>query len=83
MGVPAQRLNVLPPSLPPRGLRREVAARYIGVSPSKFDEMVADGRMPKPKPIDRCKVWDRVALDLAFEALPSDADENPWDDAFG
>jgi predicted DNA-binding transcriptional regulator AlpA len=37
---------VLPPSLPPRGLSRVYAAAYIGVSPSKFDEMVADKRMP-------------------------------------
>ena len=27
-------------SYPPRGLSRDEAARYIGVSPSKFDEMV-------------------------------------------
>ena len=35
--------------LEPRGLQREVAARYIGVGLTKFDEMVRDGRMPGPK----------------------------------
>jgi hypothetical protein len=51
------RINhVLPPSLPPRGLSRVEAARYIGVSPSLFDEMVKDGRMPPPKPINARKV---------------------------
>ena len=41
--------DVLPPSLAPRGLCREVAAVYIGVSPGTFDQMVTDGRMPGPK----------------------------------
>ena len=30
----------------PRGLRREAAADWIGVSVGKFDELVRDGRMP-------------------------------------
>jgi predicted DNA-binding transcriptional regulator AlpA len=73
--------NSLPPSLPPRGLRREAAASYIGVSPSKFDELVTDGLMPKPKRINRRTIWDRFRLDEAFEALPSDKTDgnNPWD----
>jgi predicted DNA-binding transcriptional regulator AlpA len=72
--------DVLPPSLPPRGLSREEAAAYIGVSPSKFDELVKDKRMPTPKRIDRRTVWDRRRLDAAFEALP-DGEEggNPFD----
>jgi len=73
-----------PPSLPPRGLSRVEAAQYIGVSPSLFDEMVRDGRMPKPKPINARKVWDRLRLDQAFEALP-DVDGsgvNPWDELY-
>jgi hypothetical protein len=71
--------NSLPPTLAPRGLQREVAAGYVGISASKFDEMVQAGRMPGPKLIDRRKVWDRLALDDAFDALPCDADENEWD----
>lgn len=63
----------------PRGLGRELAARYIGVGLTKFDEMVLDGRMPHPKLIDRRKVWDRTALDMAFDALPSEDPVNPWD----
>jgi len=74
--------HVLPPSLPPRGLSRVEAAQYIGVSPSLFDEMVKDGHMPAPKPINSRKVWDRLRLDHAFEALPDIAGmvENPWDE---
>jgi predicted DNA-binding transcriptional regulator AlpA len=69
---------VLPSSLAPRGLRRADAAAYIGVSPSKFDEMVADRRMPRAKRIDGRVVWDRLSLDLAFDDLPenSDVDKN-------
>ncbi len=46
---------------------------YLGVGANKFDEMVTDGRMPKPKCIDTRKVWDIMALDVAFDQLP---DEN-------
>lgn len=66
---------------PPRGLGREEAARYVGVGVSLFDEMVADGRMPKPKRINRRVVWDRFALDAHFTELP-DAAGNAWDSAF-
>lgn len=75
-----KRASVLPPSLPPRGLSRTEAAAYIGVSPSLFDMMVADGRMPGPKRINARTVWDRHKLDAAFSALPDEGDRNPWDD---
>ena len=66
--------------IPRRGLRREEAALYVGVSPSKFDEMVKDGRMPKPKRIDGCVVWDIRKLDFAWDAIDGDdAERNPWD----
>jgi predicted DNA-binding transcriptional regulator AlpA len=75
--------SVLPPSIPPRGLSRLQAAEYIGVGSTKFDEMVNDGRMPKPKRIDGRAVWDRVLLDEAFEALQdmeaATAPKNIWD----
>lgn len=56
----------------PRGLNRDEAARYIGVGPTLFDEMVKDGRMPKPKRANSRTVWDRIALDAAFTDLPDD-----------
>jgi predicted DNA-binding transcriptional regulator AlpA len=65
----------------PRGLRRPDAARYVGVGLTKFDEMVADGRMPKPKTIDSCIVWDRNRLDDAFDSLPDQGpklDRSRW-----
>lgn len=66
-------------SQPRRGLSREEAAVYVGVSATKFDEMVGDGRMPKAKEIDARRVWDVRALDSAFDALPDVGEENPWD----
>jgi hypothetical protein len=79
--TPRGRADVLPRSLPPRGLCRVEAAAYVGVSPSLFDQMVKDGRMPKAKHINSRMVWDRLMLDLAFEALPDDGEgRNPWDE---
>ena len=74
------RANSLPPTLAPRGLCREAAAQYVGISPAKFDEMVRDGRMPGPKQIDARKVWDLRKLDIAFDALPDRETVNPWDE---
>jgi hypothetical protein len=69
----------LPAGAVPRGLCRVQAAEYIGVSPTKFDEMIKDGRMPKPKRIDARVVWDQLTLDLAFAALPDGSDrDDPW-----
>lgn len=75
------RPSPLPPSLPPRGLSREVAAAMISIGVSKFDQMVGDGRMPPPKRIDGRKVWDRLAVEAAFSALPEDDETAPntWD----
>lgn len=69
------------PILWPRGLNRDRAAEYVGVGTTLFDEMVRDGRMPGPKRVNGRVVWDRFALDLAFDALPDRDSRNPWDDA--
>ena len=67
--------------VPRRGLSRDEAAMYLGVSASKFDELVRDGRMPAPRRIDSRKVWDVHQLDLAFNELPVEG--NSWDDVQG
>jgi predicted DNA-binding transcriptional regulator AlpA len=73
-------INHLPLSLAPRGLSRGQAAAYVGVGVTKFDQMVDDGRMPRPKRIDGRLVWDRVRLDEAFEELDDDrGPKNEWD----
>lgn len=66
---------------PRRGLRRNDAAIYFGISPTKFEELVKAGKLPKPVRIDRIVLWDKQKLDDAFDDLLGDADEseNPWD----
>lgn len=70
-----RRQDILPRTLPPLGLWREVAAAFIDVSPTKFDQMVADGRMPKPRHIGARRVWERIKIERAFAALPSEDEE--------
>jgi predicted DNA-binding transcriptional regulator AlpA len=61
---------------PPRGLNRAKAAAYVGVGASLFDEMVRDGRMPKPLRFNARTVWHRFQLDEAFEALRDESGEH-------
>ena len=68
----------------PRGLRREQAALYIGISPSKFDNERKAGRIPEPKTIlPGVAVWDRSKLDELFfddpKPLIAANDNNEWD----
>lgn len=67
----------------PRGLGRIAAAAYVGISPSKFDQLVHERRMPSPRRIDTRKIWDRIELDAAFEELPNDvgalSEANDWE----
>jgi hypothetical protein len=62
-------------------MSRAEAARWVGVSPSLFDQMVKDGRMPGPKLVNSRTIWDRWTLDHAFENLPDRDARNPWDEA--
>ncbi|MCW2284719.1 hypothetical protein [Rhodoblastus acidophilus] len=66
----------------PRGLNRVQAAQYVGVSPSLFDQMVQDGRMPRPKRINRRNVWDLRRIDEAFAAIDDDNEKpsSSWSD---
>ena len=61
----------LPPTLAPRLINREAAAAYVCVSPAKFDTLVQEGTMPRPKRLsDRRLAWDVKALDAAVDRLP-------------
>jgi hypothetical protein len=68
--------------VPRRGLSRDEASMYCGISSTLFDRLVADGRMPRARRVNGRKVWDVRELDLAFDALPHE-DEPPssWEDA--
>ena len=54
---------------PRRGLDHDEAATYVGVNLSIFDNMVRDGRLPKPVELDGELVWDLVQLDRAMDRL--------------
>ena len=64
-----------PRSWVPRGLRLDDAAAYVGVSRNTFLRWVEEALMPAPKRIVRrgeregVVVWDREALDAAFDAI--------------
>ena len=69
-----------------RGLNRRAAAAYVGVGLTKFDEMVSDGRMPRPRLIDSIRSWDRHELDFYYSELPHDGEaektaSDQWADA--
>jgi hypothetical protein len=71
-------------TLPRRGLSRDEAAAYLGVSPSTFDTLRDAGKVEPPRLIGARKLWDIRELDLAFDALPredSPATGSSWDDA--
>jgi predicted DNA-binding transcriptional regulator AlpA len=66
------------------GMSRVEVSEYIGVSPSLFDEMVKDGRMPPAKMINNRRVWSRLKIEKAFAELPEEGQDsesdNPWRD---
>ncbi len=57
---------------PPRVLSLDAAARYLSISTSKFSALVAEGRLPKPKKIDKRSIWDRIQLDQYVDDLPQE-----------
>ncbi len=65
--------NLARTGLAPRGLSRDQAAAYVGVSPGLFDLMVKDGRMPRAKRLQTRLIWDRYSLDKAFDAIPNES----------
>ena len=74
------------PSMPVRGLRSPDAARYLGMSESKFLELVAEKRVPDGFTVDRMRIWDIRDLDAAFDLLKAGQDaftqKNPVDESW-
>jgi hypothetical protein len=56
-----------------RGLSRLEAATYLGISPSKFDELRKAHRIAPPKVLDGCLIFTVEKLDEFLDSLP---DEN-------
>ena len=78
------RQAALPPTLAPRLVSREAAAAYVCVSPNTFDEMVRQGRMPRPRLLGgKRRAWDVRALDAAVDRLPIDGFDAGIDETWG
>ena len=71
------RQDMLRVSVLPRGLTRAQAAAYVGVGATLFDQLVAARLMPAAKRVRRRRIWDRLALDRAFAALPNEDGSGP------
>jgi excisionase family DNA binding protein len=63
-----------------RGLSRQEAARYVGISTTKFDELVREGEMPQPFRIGSRTIWDLRKLDAAFDLLSGPEETNSFTD---
>lgn len=55
---------------PPRGLDHDAAARYVGISPAAFDDLLRLQKLPGPRQVGSALVWDRQELDDAFSLFP-------------
>jgi hypothetical protein len=62
--------------VPRRGMSRTEAAMYLGLSPSKFDELRKTNRIAPPKVLDGRLIFTVERLDEFLDALP---DENQTD----
>lgn len=59
-------------SYPPRLMRIERAAAYLGMSVSSFQKLVDEGTLPQPLRVKSIVAWDRQALDAACDNLAAD-----------
>lgn len=54
-------------SYPPRLMRAERAAAYLGMGVTLFLQLVEEGRIAKPRRIKGVVAWDRLKLDAFVE----------------
>ncbi len=60
---------------PPRAMRADRAAAYFSMSRSAFLQLVAQRLMPRPARVGGMVLWDRLALDVAFDELKAVEEE--------
>lgn len=71
-------------SYPPRLLRADRAAAYLGMSQTTFLDLVAQGLLPKPVKLRGMRAWDRLKLDATVDALEHEPGRrNTADEAMG
>lgn len=60
-----------------RGLNMSEACAYVGCGPTKFEELISTGKMPRPHLIGVKRLWDIDELDLYFKDLPRESEGEP------
>lgn len=70
-----RRSQVLPTLPIVFGLGEVEAAASVGISSTKFRELVEKGSMPRPRHVGGRLIYDVDELRAAFKALPHDRDE--------
>ena len=64
---------------PPRLLRADRAAAYLGMGERTFLRLVELGKLPKPKRFGRVVAWDRYRLDAYIDDTDDDVADNTVD----
>ena len=64
------------PAYGPRGRSRLEAATYLGISPSKFDELRKANRIAPPKVLDGRLIFTVERLDEFLDGLPEENQTN-------
>ena len=67
----------------PRWMRREIAAYYLGISPTLFDRKRKEGALPEPRDTLGVIVWDKDELDALFVTDKENEAESYWDRRLG
>lgn len=70
-------------SVPKLGYRAQEAASYLGLSESKFHDLIKQKRIPEGDLIDRCRVWRVDTLRDAYLRLTGNITSNPWKERLG
>ena len=68
---------------PPRLLRADRAAAYLGMGERTFLRLVAEGKLPKPKRLGGVVAWDRYRLDASIDDANDDVADNTVDRLLG
>lgn len=59
-------------AFPPRLMDRTTAAKYLGIGITMFDELMAEGIIPRPKKLRSKSLWDRIDLEGVANSLERD-----------
>lgn len=70
-------------SAPKLGYRAPEAAGYLGLSESKFHDLIKQKRIPEGDLIDRCRVWRVDILRDTYLRLTGGIQSNPWKERLG